>query len=72
MHAFWFHYNRPASVQAGEARMSIHYRGRCHIVDHVICQVPVSSRRRASQPHVVMAGRGVVRVSDSVAKITEV
>jgi|694.fasta_scaffold31640_9 hypothetical protein len=72
MHAFWFHYNRPASQQAGAAKLTVHYKGECHIVDDVICGVAVSSRRRRSQPRLVMAGRGVVRIRDGVARITEV
>lgn len=72
MHAFWFHYNRPESQRSGSPKMTVHYKGECHIVDHVICGVALSSRRRNSQPRLVMAGRGVVRISDGVARISEV
>lgn len=71
-YSFFFHYNRPASQSSGSPKMTVHYRGQCHIVDHVICRVPVSSRRRSKQPRLVMAGRGRVAVKDSVATITEV
>jgi hypothetical protein len=42
--AFYFHYNKPASLSAGEPRMSIHYRDQCLIVKGVECRVPVKSR----------------------------
>jgi hypothetical protein len=71
MPAFWFHYNKPASQAAGEPVMTVHYKGQCHLVTHVDCRVPVRSRKRATQPRVVMAGRGRVQVLNSVATITE-
>jgi hypothetical protein len=72
MHAFWFHYNKPESQRSGEPKMTVHYRGECHLVDHIVCGVSVSSRKRTSQPRLVMAGRGVVRISDGVARLSEV
>lgn len=57
LYAFYFHFNKPASQQAGRAQASVHYRGACHIVDTVDCQVPVKSRTNKRQPHFVMAGR---------------
>lgn len=72
MQAFWFHYNRPASLAAGSPKMTVHYRRRCLLVDEVQCEVPVRSRQRQSQPRVVMSGRGVVRIQGGVARITEV
>ena len=61
MHRFWFHYNRPASKQRGRPTMSVHASGKCHAVDHIVCRVPVNTRHRKSQPHVVMCGKGEVK-----------
>jgi hypothetical protein len=72
MFSFWFHYNKPATASSGTPKMTVHYRGQCHVVDHVVCKVPVSTRSRSTQPRLVMAGRGVVRMAHSVATITEV
>lgn len=69
-HAFFFHYNKPASQAAKAPRLSIHYRGACHIVDGVECQVPIRSRNRKTQPRCVMAGRaGSVTVTNGQAVI---
>lgn len=66
--AFWFHYNKPASAQAREPRMSVHWSGACHIVKDVVVEVPTRSRRRTRQPRVVMAGKAVTMdIVDGVA-----
>lgn len=69
--AFWFHYNKPASRQAGHPVMSVHCHGKCLLVRSIICHVPVCTRERKSQPHVVMAGTGIVRLCGDTATITE-
>ena len=56
-HAFFFHYNKPASQAAGRPQISVHYRGQCYVVDEVACYVTTKSRVRRTQPHFVMAGR---------------
>lgn len=67
MPSFWFHYNKPISQRVGRPIMSIHVRGKCHTVDHISCRVPVLTRHRKSQPHVVMAGQGSVSITRSKA-----
>lgn len=38
--------------------MSIHFRGQCHIVDDVICQVPCETKWNfKKQPNLVMKGK---------------
>lgn len=71
MTAFWFHYNKPASRKAGHPLMTVHCQGACHIVRHIQCHVPVQTRERKSQPHVVMAGRGTVTLCTDTAIITD-
>lgn len=36
--------------------MSVHYRGKCHIVKDVICRVPAESKWNKRQPYIVMQG----------------
>lgn len=71
MAAFWFHYNKPESRKAGHPVMTVHHKGACHFVRFIVCSVPVRSRERNSQPHVVMAGSGNVRIAGSTAYIEE-
>lgn len=47
---FFFHYNRR------EDSMSVHFRRKCLIVDRVVCNVPVDSKRRDVQPKLVLQG----------------
>lgn len=54
---FWFHYNKPASLKAGAPRLTVHFGGVCHIVAHIECRVPVSSKVRARQPRCVIEGK---------------
>lgn len=55
--AFWFHYNKPASRMLGKTQITVHYDGKCHIVDNVICNVPTKGRHRKTQPYWVMCGK---------------
>lgn len=56
-YSFFFHYNKPASLQAGTNKLSIHFRDTCHIVDGVKCDVPIGSRNKKTQPRCVMTGK---------------
>lgn len=51
--------------------LSIHYGGACVAVRDIVCRVPVKSRQSKRQPHIVMTGRGIVRIVDGVAHITK-
>ncbi len=55
-HTFYFHYNKPASLKAGSPRMTVYFKGICHVVNSIICDVPIRSRNRKQQPRCVMAG----------------
>jgi hypothetical protein len=72
MNAFFFHYSKPASAAAGHPVMTVHHKGVCHMVRHIICQVPVNTRERSKQPRVVMAGRGNVEIANDTAYIRAV
>lgn len=56
-YSFYFHYNKPASLKAGSNKLSIHYKGVCHIVDRIICSAPIESKNRKIQPRCVLAGK---------------
>lgn len=55
--AFFLHYSKPATRQAGAPRISVHVAGTCHIVTNVFCQVSTHGRIRKTQPRWVLAGR---------------
>lgn len=54
---FFFHYNKPASRSANSPKMTVHYRGACHIVDNIICNVSTYTHHNKRQPHVVLKGK---------------
>ena len=54
---FFFHYNKPASRSANVPKMTVHYKGVCHIVDHILCHVSVHTHHNKRQPHVVLKGK---------------
>lgn len=47
---FFFHYNKK------EDKMSVHFKKKCYITDHVFCKMSVESKRNKVQPRVVMQG----------------
>lgn len=68
---FWYHYNKPASLAAGRNRWSVHYLGRCYVVDDLDIRVPARSRARKRQPRAVMCGRcNQLQVTKGVAVIS--
>lgn len=69
MKAFWFHYNKPEARRRGHPVLTVHHNGSCLLVRHIVCHVPVRSRERSAQPHVVMAGRGIVQIDGDTAHI---
>jgi hypothetical protein len=70
MNAFWFHYNKPLSERRGHPTMTVHHKGACVFVRRIVCNVPTRSRERNSQPRMVIAGVGNVRISGDTAYIT--
>ena len=54
---FFFHYNKPASRSAKSPKMTLHYKGVCHIVDHIACEATVNTHHNKLQPHVVLKGK---------------
>jgi hypothetical protein len=66
MAAFHFHYNKPASLKAGHPIMTVHTGGQCIMVREIVCKVPVATRERRTQPRMVIAGQGVVRITGTM------
>lgn len=47
---FFYHYNKP------KGKITVHFRGKCYLVDDVACFVPCSSKWNKSQPKLVIQG----------------
>ena len=55
-YSFFFHYNKPASKAAGRNKLTVHWRGKCHLVDAIHCRAEIQSVDRVTQPHCVLKG----------------
>jgi hypothetical protein len=55
-YSFFFHYNKPASKSAGRNKLTVHWKGKCHLVDGVNCHTQVFSVDRKTQPHCILKG----------------
>ena len=55
-YSFFFHYNKPASRAAGRNKLTLHWRGKCHLVDAINCHVPIESVDKKTQPHCILKG----------------
>ena len=53
---FWYHYNKPASKNAGRNVITVHWEGRCYPVNKVICNVPTESHDQKRQPYCIIRG----------------
>jgi len=67
--AFYFHYNKPASKAAGKNILTVHYKGVCHLVEGIECEVSIKTRSRKTQPHCVIAGKGFIKFENNIAFI---
>lgn len=68
MRSFFFHYNKPESQRRGKVTVSVHYKGACHLVDSVVCNVPTQGKSRSRQPRFVMTGKASdLQIKDGVA-----
>ncbi len=47
---FFYHYYKR------HKRMSVHWKGKCHVVDDVVCNVPCETKWNKTQPNLVMRG----------------
>lgn len=47
---FFYHYFK------ARGKMSVHFKGKCTVVDDIICLVPCGTKWRNTQPKIVMQG----------------
>lgn len=50
-YTFFYHYFK------AKKKMSIHWRGSCHVVNDIICKVPCETKWRKRAPFLVMYGK---------------
>ena len=55
-YSFFFHYNKPASLAAGRNKLTVHWRGECHLVDAIKCDAAIQSVHRKTQPRCILKG----------------
>lgn len=53
---FGFHYSKPASRAAGRNVLSVHWQGKCHLVNHVLCAAKIETHHQKRQPHCILRG----------------
>lgn len=53
---FYFHYDRALSKEKNEMWLKVHFGTKCYIVRKVICNVPIESIERETQPRCIMMG----------------
>jgi hypothetical protein len=56
-YVFFYHYNKPLSIQRGKPTITVHYRNECLIVNNIICNVPTEGKINKSQPVFVIRGK---------------
>lgn len=67
-YTFFYHYNKPASRAAGKNKLTIHWRGKCILVDKIFCFVESRTVDRKSQPHCVIKGQAEILELTNVGK----
>lgn len=70
MRVFWFHYNKPEAKRQGKPVLTVHQSNKCMLVHHIVCDVPVKTHLRNTQPRCVVKGKGVVRLEESDGEVT--
>ena len=66
---FFFHYNKPESLRQKKNILTVHQGKVCHLVTDIVCNVPIQTSHRKTQPRCILKGKGVVKVVDGVATI---
>ncbi len=66
---FFFHYHKSASRAAKRNVLTVHWMGKCHPVNHILCAVKIETHAQKRQPHCVMRGFArTVEVFEGVGK----
>jgi len=54
---FFFHFNKPKTLQLGEVIWSVHFKGKCHFVKHIVFhKLNGCSKSKKRQPRAVIEG----------------
>lgn len=53
---FWFHYNKPASKAQGRNVLTVHWMGKCHLVNSLSCDGHIETVARRQQPRCILKG----------------
>lgn len=53
---FFFHYNKPESGKKGRNVLTLHWKGKCHLVNKIICYAPTETHDQKNQPRCVVRG----------------
>lgn len=53
---FFYHFNKQMTNKSGNVKWSIHFKGRCIIVDYFNCYVCTESKSNKVQPKAVVRG----------------
>jgi hypothetical protein len=70
-HAFFLHYNKPASQQAKKVLWSIHFRGVCYVVENIKIDVSCQTKSNKRQPYAVVKGMAnfVAVLENGIARV---
>lgn len=68
---YFYHYNKPLSKRLGKTMWSVHFRGKCSMVENIACFTQAFSKTNKTQPFAVMQGfaKKVVVARDKTAII---
>ena len=53
---FFYHYNKPLSRVAGCNVLTVHWEGKCHLVNNITCYAPTETHHQKNQPRCVIRG----------------
>ena len=53
---FFYHYNKPESKRQGCNVLTLHWKGKCHLVNDIVCHLPTETHKQKRQPHCVVRG----------------
>jgi len=53
---FFYHYNKPASKARGCNVLTLHWDGKCHEVNVIVCHTGTETHSQKSQPHCIVRG----------------
>ena len=56
LYKFYYHFNKPASRTANSPKLTVHFKNKCNIVDHVQCEVFTKTKHKKTQPICVVTG----------------